>query len=41
MTLAIRTKRPIGRRVIECESAPKCTVFRVLLPLQDKQQRET
>ena len=28
--------------VIECESAPKRTVFRVLLPLQDKtQQRET
>ena len=25
--------------VIECESAPKRTVFRVLLPLQDKAQR--
>jgi two-component system nitrogen regulation sensor histidine kinase GlnL len=25
--------------VIECESAPKRTVFRVLLPLQDKKQR--
>ncbi len=26
--------------VIECESAPKRTVFRVLLPLQDKQRPE-
>ena len=26
--------------VIECESAPKRTVFRVLLPLQDRQPRE-
>ena len=25
--------------VIECESVPKRTVFRVLLPLQDKQRR--
>jgi len=27
--------------VIECESAPKRTVFRVLLPLQDKQRPQT
>ena len=26
--------------IIECESAPKRTVFRVLLPLQDTQPRE-
>jgi two-component system nitrogen regulation sensor histidine kinase GlnL len=26
--------------VIECESVPKRTVFRVLLPLQDRQRRE-
>jgi two-component system nitrogen regulation sensor histidine kinase GlnL len=26
--------------VIECESVPKRTVFRVLLPLQDKKQRD-
>ena len=26
--------------VIECESEPKRTVFRVLLPLQDKKRRE-